>query len=286
MGKANVVDVDDASFETEVIERSRQVPVVVDFWAPWCGPCRVLGPLLEAETERRAGEAVLAKVNVDQAQGLAAAFRVQGIPAVKAFRDGRVVAELVGAVPAREVQAFFDRLLPSAAERLAAEAGQLLAEGRRDEAEQRVSAALAQDPRSGAALTLLAALRAEAGQSEEALGILDRLPPDHARAPEALRLRAQLRLQLEAGSVGAEPELRARLEADAGDLEARYGVALYAAAAGRYPEALDGLLECVRRDRAWREEAARKAMLDLFELIGPRSELAEDYRGRLAMILY
>jgi putative thioredoxin len=212
------VEVGEDRFEEEVLERSHELPVVVDFWAPWCGPCRTLGPLLEEEAARRKGQVLLAKVNTDEAPGLAAAFRIQGIPAVKAFRDGRIVDEFVGALPRRDVRAFFERLVPG----------------------------------------------------------------DPAPAQE----EAQRRFRAQAEQIGAEARLRAALERDRADRNARYGLALYAAAAGRYAEALDGLLELVREDRRWNEEAPRKAMLEVFEAVGPRSELAEEYRQRLAMILF
>src|SRR5437764_7275615 len=170
-----VFDVTETDFEQRVIERSRQVPVVVDFWAEWCGPCRALGPALEKAAAARDGRVDLAKLDTDRNQRLSAAFRVQGIPAVKAFKDGRVVDEFTGAIPPAQVEAFFDRLVPSEAELAAAEAV-------RSGDEAALRAAVEADPRNPAAATALARILIGRGEYEAALELLEPLPHDFTAA--------------------------------------------------------------------------------------------------------
>src|SRR5690349_12012526 len=172
-----VFDVGDADFAREVLERSREVPIVVDFWAPWCGPCRTLGPLLERLAVEHAGAFRLAKVNVDEAPRVAQAFRVQSIPAVKAFRDGAVVAEFVGPHPEASVRQFLTSVVPTETDRDALEGDQRAAAGDRDAAAAAYTAALARDPRHARALLGLARVHAGKGADAEALPLLERVPP-------------------------------------------------------------------------------------------------------------
>ncbi len=278
-----VYEVTDHSFETAVLERSRQVPVVVDLWAPWCGPCRTLGPLLERLTEEYAGAFELAKVNVDESPGLSQAFGVQSIPMVLGFRDGQIAAEFVGALPESGVREFIQRLLPSRADELAAQAGDKLAAGKHAEAEALCREALASDARHGGALLKLATILAERGESDEALELLERVDPGPWR-DQADRLAAQIRVGQ--GAPVDREALRRRLEQNPDDCEARMALAQAAAAAKQYEEALQGYLEVVRRDRAYDDEAGRKAMLDLFALLGSDHPLTDRYRSELAKVLF
>lgn len=278
-----VIDVTDRDFEAQVIERSKAVPVVVDFWAPWCGPCRTLGPLLERLADEHAGKFVLARVNIDENPGLAGAFRVQSIPMVIGLRDGALAAHFVGAVPESGVRDFLAQLLPSEGQQLAAEGAAQLAAGKTVEAEATFKRALESDPRADGALVGLANVLAQRGEDTEALALLERVGPGPHRQ-EADRLAAALRIR-QSGDFD-EAELRARLAANPNDLETRFALAQALAAAGRYEEALEQYLEIVKRDRSFRDDGARKAMIDIFDLLGPGNELADRYRSELARVLF
>jgi putative thioredoxin len=284
-GDRHVIDVADDDFERAVLDRSRAVPVVVDLWAPWCGPCRALGPLLERLAEEHAGAFVLARVNVDDAPAVAQALRVQSIPTVIGFRDGVAVESFVGAQPEPAVRAFLAAVLPGPADGAARDAEARAAAGDAAGAEARYRDALALDARHGRALLALARLRAAAGDDAEARALLERVLPSSPVAAEAERLAAELRTRA-GGADGDEPALRARVAADPDDLDARLGLGRHLAAAGRYEPALQELLEVVRRDPEHDDQAARRAMLDLFEVIGPRAPLSERYRAELAKALF
>jgi putative thioredoxin len=279
-----VVNTSEETFEVDVIERSKSVPVVIDFWAPWCGPCRTLGPMLERLADEYGGQFVLAKVNVDENPALAQAFQARSIPMVFGVRDGQAVSHFVGALPEAEVRDFLQRLRPSEAETLAKEAETLRASGCGDEAEANLRRALEADARCDAALLGLAGLLAERRQDEEALQLLGRIAPGTPARTEADRLGASIRVR-DAGG-GDEGSLRARLNQRPEDLEARFALAQLLAAASRYDEALDEYLEIVKRDRSFRDDGARKAMLDIFELLGSDNEIVERQRSALAKVLF
>jgi putative thioredoxin len=279
-----VVDVGDDDFEREVVARSRDLPVVVDFWAPWCGPCRTLGPVLERLAIEHAGAFVLARVNVDEAPGLAQAFRIQSIPAVAAFRDGAVVAEFLGAQPEAAVRRFLENVLPTEADRVAAAAEARAAAGDEAAAEDGFRRALAIDARHPRALLGLARLYAAGGKDAEALTLLERVSPSAAVAREAERFAAELRTRIDV--TGDEATLRHRVAATLDDLDARLQLGRVLAAQGKYEDALAELLEVVRRDRRFADEAARKAMLDVFEVLGPQHPVTERYRAELAKALF
>jgi putative thioredoxin len=280
-----VKDVGDADFEREVLEASRERPVVVDFWAPWCGPCRMVGPVLERLAEEHGGDFVLAKVNVDQAQGVAMQYRVEAIPALKAFRDGRPVLEFVGALPEPQLRAFLNRILPTAADRLADGAAELEAD-KPEEAEAEYRRALEQDRNNQGALVGLARVLVARGQDKEAADLLANAAPGGDLGAEAERLSAVLALREKGRAFGAEAALRRRVEVDPKNAEARYELGYVLAAAGKYSEALPMLLSAAERDHALATAKVREAMVQVFHALGVRSPLADEYRSKLAQLLY
>ena len=274
MGGRNVIDVGAADFATEVIERSSAVPVVVDFWAAWCGPCRTLGPMLEAAVERRSGQVVLAKVDVDREQQLAQRFGVQGIPAVHAFRDGEVVDRFTGAVPQAQIEALLDRLVPTAADR----ALTLAATQDPDDARRTLEEAASADPADGRLAVALAELLVEVDPERAAT-----LVAAHPQAPGADRVTAGIALaRATAQDTGA---LRAR--ADTGDAEATVDLGRVLLAGGAADESLELLLVGLERttpgDAA--RETLRAGLLELLTLLGDDERVA-GARARMARALF
>src|SRR5437763_6801707 len=257
MASAGVMDVSAATFEADVIEASCERPVVVDFWAPWCGPCRMLGPLLERLAGEAGGAWVLAKVNVDQNPAVAARYGVQGIPAVKGFRDGRVVAEFVGAQPEPAVRRFLERLAPSTAGRDVAEGQRRADLGDLAGAESAFRRALAAQPDHPRALLGLGRVLAESGRVAEAAETLEALPPKTAEAREAGPLLAQLRLASGAEDLPTPDEAERTLQTDPRDPEANLALGRFLAARGGYPAALRHRSTADERDQPCRHCAAR-----------------------------
>jgi putative thioredoxin len=277
---AAVLDVTDDTFATEVLDRSRTMPVVVDFWAPWCGPCRVLGPIIERVAGEYAGEVQLAKLNTDENPRVAMEYRIQGIPAVKAFVNGRVAAEFTGAVPEAQVRAFFKRIAPSPEARAAREA-QDFAQQDPAEAERRFREVLSSSPNNADAIVGLAGILIRRGETEEANQWLERAPTDR----RAKVLRHQIFLEGFAKKHARE-DLEGEVRANPRDARARYRWGVMLAARKQYEAALDELLESVRIDRSFADGAARKAMLAVFDILGLESELTRDYQRRLSTVLF
>jgi putative thioredoxin len=279
------IDVGDADFERAVVAASFETPVVVDFWAPWCAPCRKLGPLLERLAGEHQGAFVLAKVNVDESPEHARRYGARSIPMVIGLREGEVVSEFVGAQPEPIVRTFLARVLPTPADQLAREGERLAAAGDAAAAEARFREALALQRGSDRAGLGLARLLAARGEITEALEGLGDLLLGGRHAAEVERFAAELRTRGE--GVAADPQaLRRRIAEAPGDLAARLALGRAHAARGEHREALEELLEVVRRDPAFAEQAARKAMLDLFEVLGPDHELTQSYRSQLARALF
>jgi putative thioredoxin len=278
------IEVGDHDFETAVLQRSKDVPVLVDFWAPWCGPCRVLGPVLEKLAEEYSGEFLLAKINVDDNPSVAATFGIQGIPAVKLFRDGNIASEFTGALPEAMVREFLSRFLPSAADKQALQAAELENEGKNAEAKTLYQAILQAEPSHPKALLGIGRLSANEGDDQTALSYLEKLPLVADERKEADRLIARLKLQ--SGSGQDEPALRAKLKSDPNNLEARFELAQALAANERYEEALGEFLAIVKANKNLHDDGARKAMIQIFEVLGSDHPLTEKYRSDLAKVLF
>jgi len=286
--RAAVVDVGDADFDRSVVERSAEVPVVVDFWAPWCGPCRALTPLLEALAQEHAGAFVLARVNVDEASETAARFGVRSVPTVVAVREGAIAGEFVGAQPEPVVRRFVDSALPTEADRRARE-GDAWAPRDPARAEAEYRAALAQDGRHARALVGLARLLVDRGDPEadrEADDLLARVLPDTPVSAEAEQLAALLRTRSDTEGGEDVEDLRRRVAEAPDDLAARLHLGRALGARGHYDEALEQFLAVVKRDPEYEDQAARRAMLDLFAVMGSEDPLVERYRGELARALF
>ncbi len=280
-----IIDVTDQTFATEVLERSKTVPVVVDFWADWCGPCRMLGPVLEKLAAEYKGAFILAKVDVDSNPNVAMQYRVQGIPAVKAFINGKMANEFTGALPEPQVRKFVQGLLPSTADLYARQGFEWEMSGQLAMAVENYKAALAEKADHYPAMFALGRTLMKQDQLDEALSILERIPAGvrERSAAEALLATAQFR-QYAAGH--SEPDLRAKILANPADIPSRYALASLLATEERYIEALDQFLEVVRRNRQYNNDGARKAMLALFTVIGEDQSITRTYRQKLANVLF
>lgn len=283
----NSIDVTASNFNQVVVEGSRKTPVLVDFWAPWCAPCRALTPVLEKLAAEYRGRFVLAKVNSDENPELAARFGVRGIPNVKAFVDGRLVDEFVGALPEAAVRAFIGRIVPSPVEELRQRAAEDYARTKdAKRALDLLGRAAALDPDDVNVTIDRAGILIDIGQAEEAKKLLAALPPLVQMEERVVALNARADSAIAAA---AAPEAKVLLERIAGnpnDLEARLQLAQRQIAEQNYVPALEQLLEIVKRDRSFRDDIARKTMLQVFSLLGNQSELVNDWRRRLASALY
>ncbi|MBN3760419.1 thioredoxin [Burkholderia sp. Ac-20365] len=276
-----------ATFEKDVISASMLTPVLVDFWAPWCGPCKTLGPMLEKLEAEYEGKWRLVKVNVDENQELAAHFQVRSIPHVVAFADGRPVDQFIGVLPEGQLRQFLDRLVPDGAEASRAEAAMAIAEGRREDAYNALKAALAYDPGFDEARLDLMELLLEDNRIEEAQNENDLLSPKTTQGIDA-RYNA-IKTRLDAVDAAAElpptDALEARVAGNPEDLEARFDLASALIARRKYDPALEHLLAIVQLDRTFREDIGRKTMLSVFDLAAHQPELVAKWRRKLSAAL-
>lgn len=274
-----VKDVDQTEFGREVLQRSHEVLVVVDFWADWCGPCKVLGPVLEKVANDHQGRFELVRVDVDANQELAAQFGVKSIPMVLAFEDGKVVSQFTGAIPESSVRGWIEQLLPTEFDEMAEQARDLTFEGDEEAAERLYRQILTKVPDHMEAATALASLLIARGDTDEALIVLGKVP----RTSEVEKLEAAARVTAARGTDLSA--LEARLAADPEDDAARLELGQALSAKGEYEPALDLLLEVVKSGGDLREKA-RQAMVDVFGLLGPNHPLTVAYRRALANVLF
>jgi putative thioredoxin len=277
----HALDVGLAGFAQHVLEESKQRPVVVDFWAPWCGPCKSLKPILEKLAAEYGGKFLLAKINSDDNQELAARYGVRGIPSVKAFVNGEPVDEFSGALPEGEVRAFLDRVIPSPAEGLRAQAAELRHAGDLSGALQMLADASRLDPGHIGVRLDAAEIMLDLNEADEGRRLLASVPDD--ADPRVPKLKARLQFMGVAGEDVAA--LTAQVAANENDLAARLKLANLLVAAGQYEAGMDQLLEIVRRDRSFEDDIGRKTLLSVFDLLGG-GELVSRYRRQLSSLLY
>jgi putative thioredoxin len=278
------IDVNEENFEAEVLQRSMEVPVLVDFWAEWCGPCKALSPVLEKLADEYNGDFMLAKINVDENPNLAGAFNIQGIPAVKLVRGGQLASEFTGALPEPMLREFLAKFLPSAIDKEALAAAELEADGKVEEARAAYQEILAGDPNHAQALLGMGRLAMAGGDNDAAREHLDKISIVADERKEAERLLA--RLDLQSGGATNEAALRDKVKADPKDLEARFELAQALASVEKYDEALGHFLEIVKTDRKFQDDGARKAMIQIFEVLGGEDPVTDKYRSDLAAVLF
>jgi putative thioredoxin len=283
-------DVTEADFMKDVIEASREVPVIVDFWAPWCGPCKTLGPALEAAVTAAKGKVRMAKVNVDENQTIAAQLRIQSIPTVYAFWQGKPVDGFQGAVSGSEIKAFVDRLSGLAGDGGLGEAldaaDAMLAEGAAVDAAETFAAILGEEPENARAYGGLVAAHLALGNLDQAEGLLAAAPAAIATAPEVEAAKAQLALARQAADAGPVAELLAQVEADPGNHQARFDLAQALHANGKVEEAVDALLDLFRRDRDWNGGAAKTQLFTIFEALKPTDPIVLKGRRKLSSMIF
>ncbi|MBF9021975.1 co-chaperone YbbN [Rhodobacterales bacterium HKCCA1288] len=285
-----IKDVTDQTFMADVVEASREVPVIVDFWAPWCGPCKTLGPQLEAAVQAKKGAVRMAKVNVDENQMIAGQLQVQSIPTVYAFWQGQPVDGFQGALSQGDVQRFVEKIAALAGDGGLGEAleaaEEMLAQGAVADAAQTFAAILGEEPENAAAMGGLARAHIAMGDLDTAEALLNNAAPAIAAAPEIEAARAQIALARQADEAGPLAELQSAVAANPDDLQARFDYAKALYAAGQAEAAIEELLDLFRRDREWNDGAAKAQLFTIFDALKPTDPLVQKGRRRLSSMIF
>ncbi len=285
-----IKDVTDQTFMADVVEASREVPVIVDFWAPWCGPCKTLGPQLEAAVQTKKGAVRMAKVNVDENQMIAGQLQVQSIPTVYAFWQGQPVDGFQGALSQGDVQRFVEKIAALAGDGGLGEAleaaEEMLAQGAVADAAQTFAAILGEEPENAAAMGGLARAHIAMGDLDTAEALLNNAAPAIAAAPEIEAARAQIALARQADEAGPLAELQSAVAANPDDLQARFDYAKALYAAGQAEAAIEELLDLFRRDREWNDGAAKAQLFTIFDALKPTDPLVQKGRRRLSSMIF
>jgi putative thioredoxin len=285
-----IKDTNEATFMADVIDASNEVPVIVDFWAPWCGPCKTLGPALEAAVKAAGGKVRMVKINVDENQMIAGQLRIQSIPTVFAFWQGKPVDGFQGALPGSEIKKFIDRVAALGGDGGLAEAieaaEQMLDEGAAVDAAETFAAILGEEPENAAAYGGLIRAHLALGNLDQAEVLADNAPKAIATAKEIEAARAQIELARQAANAGPEQDLHDAVEADPNDHQARFDYAAALLAAGKTDEAVDQLLDLFRRDRDWNEGAAKTQLFTIFDALPAKDPVVLKGRRKLTSIIF
>lgn len=289
-----IKDTTEATFMADVVETSQTVPVIVDFWAPWCGPCKTLGPQLEEAVRAAKGAVKMVKVNVDEAQMIAGQLQIQSIPTVYAFFKGQPIDGFQGAVPQSEIKGFIDRVVKAAGgeapgdtlDEAVAAAEEMLAEGAATDAAQTFAAILGEDANHAGAYGGMVRAHIAMGELDQAEAILNGAPAEISAAPELEAAHAQLELARQAQGAGPLDELKAAVEASPDDHQARFDLALAMHACGDVESAVTELLELFRRDREWNEGAAKTQLFTIFEALKPNDPVVLNGRRKLSSMIF